>query len=76
MNDKEHIAEIILGLKVLQSMGFEVIKSNGGQIALNNKDNNQPLVMMNDIGYLTPTPYQWHLITNEIERMEKIYNER
>ena len=67
MNKKQGI---ILGLKVLQEMGFEVIKSNSGQIAVNNKDGNQPLVMMNDIGYLTPTPHQWHLIAKEIERIE------
>ena len=67
MNKKQ---EIILGLKVLQEMGFEVIKSNSGQIAVNNKDGTQPLVMMNDINYLTPTPHQWHLIAKEIERIE------
>ena len=63
--------DIILGLKVLQSYGFEVVKSNSGQIALNNQDGTQPFVMMNDINYLTPTPHQWHLIENEIKRLEK-----
>lgn len=65
--DKQNI---ILGLKVLQSCGFEVVKSNSGQIALNNKDGTQPFVIMNDIGYLTPTPHQWHSIENEIKRLE------
>lgn len=63
--------DILLGLKVLLSYGFEVVKSNSGQIALNNKDGTQPLVMMNDIGYLTPTPHQWYSIESEIERLEK-----
>lgn len=63
--------DIILGLIVLRSYGFEVVKSNSGQIALNNKNGTQPFVMMNDIGYLTPTPYQWHLIDDEIKRLEK-----
>lgn len=62
--------DIILGLKVLESYGFEVVKSNSGQIALNNKDGTKPFVMMNDINYLTPTPHQWHLIENEIKRLE------
>ncbi len=62
--------EILIFLKMLHQMGFEVIKSNSGQIAVNNKDNTQPLVMLNDINYLTPTPYQWYLIENEIKRIE------
>ena len=67
MNNKQ---DILIGLYALQSMGFEVIKSNSGQIAVNNTANTQPLVMNNDINYLTPTPHQWHLITNEIERIK------
>lgn len=76
MKDKEKIKNIILGLNVLQSMGFEVVKSNSEQIALNNKDNNQPFVMLNDIGYLTPLPYAWFDIKNEIERLKELQNER
>ena len=63
--------DIIFGLKALLTLVFEVVKSNSGQIALNNKDNTKPFVMMNDIGYLTPTPYQWYLIEDEIKRLEK-----
>ena len=73
MADKK---DIILGLKVLQSMGFEIVKSNSGQIALNNQLGTQPFVMMNDINYLTPTPHQWHLIENEIKRLESKDNDR
>lgn len=68
---KKNNNEIILGLKVLLDCGFEIVKSNSGQIALNNQEGTQPFVMMNDINYLTPTPYQWHLIKDEIERLEK-----
>lgn len=62
--------DILIFLKTLHQMGFEIIKSNHGQIALNNKENTQPFVVQNDINYLTPTPYQWHLIENEIKRIE------
>ena len=68
---KKNNNEIILGLIVLLDCGFEIVKSNSGQIALNNQEGTQPFVMMNDINYLTPTPYQWHLIKDEIERLEK-----
>ena len=71
MNDKQQIEEIILGLKVLQSMGFEVVKSNYGQIALNTYNNDMPMVVNNDIGYLTPLPYKWFDIKSEIERLSK-----
>ena len=69
-DELKQIEDIIFGLKTLKAMGFEFVKSNSGQIALNNKDNTQPFVLVNDIGYLTPTPHQWYLISNEIERLE------
>lgn len=62
--------EILMFLKTLHKIGFEVIKSNSGQIAVNNKENTQPLVLLNDINYLTPTPYEYYLIEDEINRIE------
>lgn len=60
-------------LEVMLANGFEVIKSNSEQIAINNKEGTSPLVVNNDLNYLTPTPYQWHLIENEIKRLEGTY---
>lgn len=56
-------------LEVMLANGFEVIKSNSEQIAINNKEGTSPLVVNNDLNYLTPTPIQWYLIENEIKRL-------
>lgn len=63
--------EIISFLTMFKALGFEVIKSNCGQIALNNKQGTQPLVLNNDIGYLTPSPCNWSLIDEEIKRLTR-----
>ena len=63
---------ILDDLKTLKLIGFEVIKSNAEQIAVNSKDNTMPMVVINDIGYLTPTPYQWYNIDDEIKRLQSI----
>ena len=57
-------------LKLMKAMGFEVIKANTGEIALNNKENTLPCVMINDTTYLSPTPFQWYDIDEEIKRFE------
>lgn len=66
MNENKEIIDLLL---LLKSCGFEVIKSNSEQIAVNNKQSTQPLVLNNDICYLTPSPYNWSLIDDEIERL-------
>lgn len=66
---KETDKRIFYLLESMKEMGFEVIKSNSGQIALNNRENTMPFVLTNDIYYLTPTPYQWYSIDDEIRRL-------
>ena len=61
--------KIIDFLRTCKAMGFEVIKSNSEQIAINNKANEIPCAVINDVGYLSPTPYQWYDIAEEIERL-------
>ena len=67
MNDKNK--SIIDFLRTCKMMGFEVIKSNAEQIAINNKANEMPCVVLNDVGYLTPTSYLWYDIDEEIKRL-------
>ena len=67
--DKQKVIEM---LTVMSYMGFEVIKSNSGQIAINDKKGTAPCVLMNDMDYLTPTPHQWHLIETEIKRLKEL----
>ena len=54
--------KVIQFLTMFEAMGFEVIKSNYGQTALNTADNKMPLVLNNDVGYTTPLPYRWEYI--------------
>ena len=56
-------------LETMQRTGFEVVKSNSGQIALNNRADTMPFVLTNDLDYLTPTPHQWYEIDDEIKRL-------
>lgn len=63
--------KVLDGLKVFRAMGFEVIKSNSGQTALNTLKNDMPLVINNNVGYTTPYPWKWELISDEITRIEK-----
>lgn len=72
MND----LSIIDFLVIMKFAGFEVVKSNCGQIALNNKTNTKPFVLTNDIEYLTPTPHEWHLIEDEIKRLKQEKGEK
>lgn len=60
--------EFLISCKIA---GFEVVKSNSGQIALNNKENTMPFVLNNDIGYLTPQPHIWFDIDDEIKRIKE-----
>ena len=60
----------ILILKMFKSIGFEVVKSNSEQIAVNNKANEMPMVLNNDIGYLTPSPFKFFNIDKEIKRLK------
>lgn len=64
------MGKIIDMLTTFKMMGFEVIKSNYGQIAMNDTKGKMPLVLINDYGYLTPTPNDWYLIDDEIKRLE------
>lgn len=63
--------KVIQFLTMFEAMGFEVIKSNYGQTALNTADNKMPLVLNNDVGYTTPLPYKWEYIKDEIKRLKK-----
>lgn len=72
--EKQKIGEQILTLKMLQILGFEVVKSNSEQIAVNNKENEMPMVMINDVEYITPTPCQWFDIDAEIKRLKEMKN--
>ena len=63
--------EIIQYLSIFRKMGFEVIKSNYGQTALNTINGDMPLVINNNVGYMTPLPYKWELIDDEIKRLQK-----
>lgn len=58
-------------LELMKQTGFEVVKSNSGQISLNNKQGTMPFVLTNDLEYLTPTPHQWHDIGVEIKRLRQ-----
>lgn len=61
--------KILSFLEIMKRTGFEIVKSNSGQIALNNKQGAMPFVLTNDLEYLTPTPHQWHDIDTEIKRL-------
>ena len=61
--------EIFYFLEFMKQIGFEAVKSNSGQIALNNKEGTKPFVLTNDLEYLTPTPDQWYNIDDEIKRL-------
>lgn len=63
--------KVIQVLTMFKAMGFEVIKSNYGQTALNTVNNNMPMVLNNDVGYMTPLPYKWESIDDEIKRLQK-----
>ena len=63
--------QIINVLTMFKDMGFEVVKSNYGQIALNNLTNTMPCVLTNDIEYLTPLPYKFETIDDEIKRLKE-----
>lgn len=65
--DKKTVIEY---LKCFKAMGFEVIKSNYGQTALNTLKNDMPMVLNNDMGYTTPQPWKWERIDDEIKRLE------
>ena len=67
----EKNSQIVNVLTMFKDMGFEVIKSNYGQIALNNLANTMPFVLNNDIEYLTPLPYKFEFIDDEIKRLSK-----
>ena len=62
--------KVIQCLTVFRAMGFEVIKSNYGQTALNTVKGDMPMVINNDVGYMTPLPYKWELIDDEIKRLQ------
>ena len=62
--------KVIGYLKMFKAVGFEVVKSNHEQTALNTKKNDMPMVLNNDIGYTTPLPWKWELIDNEIKRLQ------
>lgn len=47
-----------------------MIKSNYGQTALNTVNNDMPMVLNNDVGYMTPLPYKWEFIDDEIKRLQ------
>ena len=66
--DKKTVIEY---LKCFKAMGFEVIKSNYGQTALNTLKNDMPMVLNNDTGYTTPQPWKWELIDDEIKRLQE-----
>lgn len=66
----ENYPPILAFLNIFRTMGFEVVKSNSGQIALNNCENTMPFVLTNDLEYLTPTPCQWYNIDDEIKRLK------
>lgn len=57
-------------LKVMKLIGFEVVKCNSEQIALNKKDNSFPFVMLNDVGLDLGDPCKWHLISELLEVKE------
>ena len=63
--------EIIQYLSIFRKMGFEVIKSNYGQTALETINGDMSLVINNNVGYMTPLPYKWELIDDEIKRLQK-----
>ena len=63
--------KVIQFLTIFKAMGFEVIKSNYGQTALNTVKNDMPMVLNNDVGYMTPLPYKWEFIEDEIKRLQK-----
>lgn len=71
---KEKELSLIDHLKIMLIMGFEIVKSNSGQIALNTYKGDMPMVVTNDIGYLTPLPYKWFDIKNEIDRLKEQEN--
>lgn len=62
---------VIAYLKCFKAMGFEVIKSNYGQTALNTLKNDMPMVLNNDMGYTTPQPWKWELLDDEIKRLQE-----
>ena len=82
-HDVEHRAEVaeraldkatekvIQFLTMFKAMGFEVIKSNYGQTALNTVNSDMPMVLNNDVGYMTPLPNKWEFIDDEIKRLQK-----
>lgn len=47
--------KVIQFLTIFKAMGFELIKSNYGQTALNTVKNDMPMVLNNDVGYMTVT---------------------
>lgn len=63
--------KVIQFLLMFKAMGFEVIKSNYGQTALNTVNNDMPMVLNNDVGYMTPLPNKWEFIDDEIKRLQK-----
>lgn len=63
--------KVVKYLTMFKAMGFEVIKSNYEQIALNTVKNDMPMVLNNDVGYMTPFPYKWEFIEDEIKRLQK-----
>lgn len=63
--------KVIQYLTIFKVMGFEIIKSNFGQTALNTVNNDMPLVINNDVGYMTPRPDKWEFIADEIKRLQK-----
>lgn len=63
--------KVIQFLTIFKAMGFEVIKSNYGQTALNTVKNDMPMVLNNNVGYMTPLPYKWEFIEDEIKRLQK-----
>ena len=63
--------KVILYLTMFKAMGFEVIKSNYGQTALNTVNSDMPMVLNNDVGYMTPLPDKWEFINDEIKRLQK-----
>lgn len=63
--------KVIQFLTMFKAMGFEVIKSNYGQTALNTVNNDMPMVLNNDVGYMTPLPNKWEFIDDEIKRLQK-----
>lgn len=62
---------VIAYLKCFKAMGFEIIKSNYGQTALNTLKNDMPMVINNDVGFTTPKPWKWELLDDEIKRLQE-----